>query len=230
LDVLATATRTDGAQLAVVNRDRYLPSRRLIRQQLDTGKLGEPGLVRIHHWRPAHSHGQHFPFGFQTLVDHEVQFIGWLMRQIDLVEWLMGTAPNLVYAVDREVCVAHTKFGLSAQVHLGFPHGGMALVDYTDRLLQGDRYDSFSLIASAGAAYADDHQNMQLIHGGGQPHAVRTDEVPELLTLLLQEFVDTVHTSHDFSAGLAAWQHVWAVANAVRSSFLSRQAIVLKGA
>src|SRR5262249_45137969 len=41
--------RPGGPQLAVLDRDRYLPSRQLIRQQLDL-HLGEPGLVRSHRW------------------------------------------------------------------------------------------------------------------------------------------------------------------------------------
>src|SRR4051794_17234065 len=38
--------RPDGPRLALLNPDRFLPSRQLVRQQLD--RLGEPGLVRVH--------------------------------------------------------------------------------------------------------------------------------------------------------------------------------------
>ena len=34
----------------VINPDRFLPSRQLIRQQIEAGKLGEVGLIRIHRW------------------------------------------------------------------------------------------------------------------------------------------------------------------------------------
>src|SRR5947209_7397881 len=45
--------RLAGCRCTVVNFDRYLPSRRLIRQQLDADKLGEPGLVRVQRWEAA---------------------------------------------------------------------------------------------------------------------------------------------------------------------------------
>src|SRR5437764_8631806 len=38
-----------GPRLAVVNRDRYLPSRQLICQQGEK-RLGVPGLVRLYRW------------------------------------------------------------------------------------------------------------------------------------------------------------------------------------
>jgi hypothetical protein len=50
LDGLAAAASRAGVQLAILNPDRFLPSRQLIRQQIDAGRLGEPGLVRIHRW------------------------------------------------------------------------------------------------------------------------------------------------------------------------------------
>ena len=53
LDGLAAAASRAGVQLAVLNPDRFLPSRQLIRQQLDAGRLGAPGLVRIHRWVPS---------------------------------------------------------------------------------------------------------------------------------------------------------------------------------
>ena len=48
-------------QVVVVNSDQFLPSRQLIRQQLDTGKLGEVGLVRVHRWEPSEGDVFHLP-------------------------------------------------------------------------------------------------------------------------------------------------------------------------
>src|SRR5262245_37770123 len=48
--VLTESARRSGSRLAVLNPERFLPSRRLIKQHLDAGKLGEVGLVRIHRW------------------------------------------------------------------------------------------------------------------------------------------------------------------------------------
>ena len=52
LDGVLAAPR-GGGRLASVNIERFLPSRQAIKSQLDAGKLGEVGLVRIHRWEPA---------------------------------------------------------------------------------------------------------------------------------------------------------------------------------
>ena len=70
-------------RVELVNPDRYLPSVRLIRQQLDAGKLGEPGLLRIHRWAPA----------------------GQLVRDLDLALWLFGKAPNAMHIVKNAACM-----------------------------------------------------------------------------------------------------------------------------
>ena len=52
LEGLTSAASRGHATLSIVNPDRCLPSRQLLRQQLDTGKLGEAVLVRSHRWSP----------------------------------------------------------------------------------------------------------------------------------------------------------------------------------
>src|SRR5262249_16610800 len=162
---------------------------------LDAGKLGEVGLVRVHRWGSGASGNP-------------------MVRDLDLASWLVGKQPNLVYAVGREGLI---------QVHLGFPEGGMALLDSTDRLPRGDASHSLSVIGSAGAAYADDHQNMQLVYRGGHPQAVRADEGARQFTALIQEFADGVQAGRDLSGTPTSWKRVWAVVAAVERSLQSRQ-------
>jgi predicted dehydrogenase len=207
-----SAARRSGAQLAVANPDRYLPSRRLIREQLDTGRLGEPGLVRIHRWLPPDPESEGPRDALATPV----------MQDIDVALWLMGEAPDLVYAVER---AGEDRRGRSTQVHLGFPGGGMALIAYSDQLPRGDGYQSLSVIGSTGAAYADDHQNMQLLYRGGRPEAVRVDERGRQLLALVQEFVADLDQGRDLSATVATWRTVLAVAGAARQSVGSRRAL-----
>jgi predicted dehydrogenase len=196
--IMADADLTPGlldhARATVVSPDRYLPSRRLIRQQLDAGKLGEPGLLRLHRWE---------------LGDH-------LLRDLDLALWYFGKRPNLVYAV-------------GTQIHLGFPGGGMALLDHVHTLPAGADYRSLSLIGSTGAAYAHDHVNMQLVFRGGPAQATRTDEGILALAALVQDCIDAVTTRRDNSAQRTAWLDVLAVADAVRESLATKRAIVPKG-
>jgi len=187
------------ARFTIANPERYLPSRRLIRQELDAGKLGEPGLIRLYRWAPAEHNGS-------------------ALRDLDLVMWYFGKPPNLVYAVQYVV-------------HLGFPGGGMAMLDHA--VVPGDRYDSLSIICSSGAAYADDHQNMQLIFRGGSTAAIRAGEGVQQWCAMVQEFVDSI-VRQDCdpvmkTTGLEAyptWPQVLAVSEAVCQSLRTKQAVV----
>jgi predicted dehydrogenase len=220
------AARQGGAQLAVVNPDRHLPSRQLIRRQLDRRKFGEPVFVRIHHWEPG---GLPRGLGIVNPIDRSVELFGWLRRQIELVVWLLGMPPDLVYAVLLDPNDPSAAYGMYSQVQFGFPNGGMALLDYTNRFPAGDHYDSISVIASSGAIYADDHQNMQLLYRGGHPQAVQASDGSEQLTSLLQEFVNALGAGRALSASVTTWRHVDTVFEAVHRSLMSRQAVAVEG-
>ena len=177
----------------VVNPDRFLPSRQLIRQQLDAGKLGEVGLVRVHRWEPQDSASGDETHGLPTS----------LVRDLDVVLWLIGQSPDAVYAVEQADSKSDGSRGRFLQVHLGFPSGAMALLDFADRLPPGEGYQSLSVIGSAGTAYADDHQNMQLVFRGGRPQAVRADESGRRHSALVQEKVEALQAGGDVSAHVA---------------------------
>jgi predicted dehydrogenase len=221
LDTLVAAAKQAGAQLAVANPDRYLPSRQLIRQQLDAGqgKLGETGLVRVHRWEPA---------GPAQAEPQTGDLPGPLVRDLDLATWLVGSQPERVYALEHRADVRDAWTGRYLQVHLGFAGGGMALLDYSARLPEGDGYAALSVIGSSGAAYADDHQNMQLVYRGGRPLAVRTEESVQQLAGVVQEFVDALAAGRDMSASVRAWQDVLALAAAVRRSCKTRHVVLLQ--
>jgi predicted dehydrogenase len=214
-DVLERLAAPKAAQLDVANPDRFAPSRQVIRQVLDEGKLGAPGLIRAHRWESADAAGESPPAGVPVA----------LASDVDLAVWWMGQPPNLVYALERAGDDAGRASGRLTQVHLGFPGGGMALLDYCDHLPAGDGYQSISLIGSRGAAYADDHQNMQLAYRGGAPRALRVDERGTRFAALVQRFVDALNAGHDLSADDAAWRTVLAVAEVIRRSIASGQAI-----
>lgn len=215
LDALGARARSAAVQLAIVNPDRYLPSRDLIRQQFDVGKLGLPGLIRIHRWEARHRTDASRP----TLPAP-------IVNDIDLALWFVGKSPDTVFATEssREATASHD--GRTIQVHLGFSDGAMALIDYTNQLPAGDDYQSFSIIGSAGAAYADDHQNVQLLYQGDQPRAVRVEEEVRQWTNLTQDFVDSLRDGKDLSHTLRDWQKAVGVGQAVESSLTTRQAVV----
>jgi predicted dehydrogenase len=217
IEALSGAAQTAGVRLEAVNPDRYLPSRQLVRRQLP-GTLGEPGLVRLHRWEPAAADR---PPDSMGLPDP-------LLRDLDLTLWLTGRRPDRVYAIEQRSDDPGTSAGRYVQVHLGFPDGGMALLDYDGRLPAGDSYQSLSVIAAAGAAYADDHQNVQLLYRGGRPQALRTEERFGCLAALAQDFIDALRTGGDLTAGAAAWRDVFAVADAAGRSLASGRAVTLE--
>jgi predicted dehydrogenase len=217
IETLFGTARAVGVQLAVVNPDRYLPSRQLVRKQLPE-PLGEPGLIRVHRWEPA-------------AADRPPETAGLpepLLRDLDVTLWLAGRRPDRVYAVEPKGGDPAAPAGRCVQVHLGFPGGGMALLDFDGRLPPGDGYQSLSVIAASGAAYADDHQNAQLVYRGGRAQAVRTEERAGLLAAIAQEFIDALRAGRDLSAAAAEWRAVFAVADAVGRSLASGRAVTLE--
>ena len=123
-----------GVVFAVENPDRFLPSRQLIRAQL-FGPLGEPALVRIHRWESD-----------STIRSIKVSGLPEpLLRELDLALWLFGRRAERVYAHSRN---SDERDRLYFQIHLGFASGGMALLDYANRLPAFDGYQSLSVIAA----------------------------------------------------------------------------------
>jgi predicted dehydrogenase len=189
------------ARLMVGQVARFWPSVQTVKESLDAGRLGQPGLLRIHRWEgeaPAElwaasagaSPAQ--PAGFGTGSNRDGGTLVDLIREIDLACWLFGHRPAQVYAVGRRQSHAQLDDWDYVQLHLGFPNGGMALVDYSLTLPPGDGYFSLSMIGSAGAAYADDHHNVQLLYGGGHASALLTGQGDKAMLLQLQAFIDTV--------------------------------------
>ena len=174
-----------------------------VKESLDSGQLGGPGLLRIHCWRQPDG-GAH-----RCLLD-----------EIDLACWFFGARPASVYALSRSIHSTDDYI----QVHFGFPAGGMAMIDVNTSLPPGDSYRSLSLIGSTGAAYADDHHNMQLIYQGDHPSAIRTDGADTARLAELAAFVDSTRATGRSLADIDFWQGTVVLANAVEASMNSGQA------
>ena len=89
------------------------------------------------------------------------------------------------------------------QFHLGFTNGGMAMIDLAASLPSGGDYYSLTMIGEKGAAYADDHHNMNLLYSGGQPSAIRSNQGHAELVHQLQEFVDVIDGKYEQTVSLA---------------------------
>jgi predicted dehydrogenase len=206
-----------GARLMVANPARHMPRERLIKQTLDDGRLGAPGLLRVHRWAAA---GECGADGL-TIAD--------LVNEIDLSHWLFGSAAATVYAVGRRLGGPDSDRPDFVQLHLGFPDGGMALIDYAATLPPGDGYTSVSMVGSTGGVHGDDARNVNLVYGGGAPSAIAPGYGDGHVLALLQEFVDSISEGREPDNGgsdaLAAIQ----VAEAARESMASGRAASLTG-
>jgi predicted dehydrogenase len=206
LTALWSLAKECGVKLAVVNPDGHLPSRRLIQDQIGAA-LGAAGLIRIHRWQSK---------GNEPSADDASP--GPLVRDLEWVVHWVGASPSHVFALGN------------IQVHLGFNNGGMALIDYQSTFPVGAGYHSVTVIAANGAAYADDHENQQLLYRGGHPQALRADETTRQRVHLLQDFVDALARGDDLSANAPAWRDAYAVASAVRKSLATREAVPMEDA
>lgn len=194
---IVSACSDAGVVLMAAQEARFSPSLCTVKESLEARQLGSPGLLRIHSWGPADN-------GTEEWIGDDTGRMtsGWLLsrvsREIDLACWIFDSGPSLIFAVARNLWPEKSdkSFGY-VQLHLGFPGGGMAVVDDSQTLPQGDSYFSLSLIGSTGAAYADDHHNMQLLYGGGSPSALNVGEDEFCVHMQLQEFIDSIEEGRE---------------------------------
>jgi myo-inositol 2-dehydrogenase/D-chiro-inositol 1-dehydrogenase len=198
-----TACETAAVHLMVGHEMRFLPSNMAVAQALKSGRLGEPALLRIHHWLPADTTAT-FPQD-PTGDAYRAVTIGHLAGEIDLANWLFQGLPTRVYGKARcsSTVQSDSPSGTQMkdrdyfQLHLAYPCDGMALIDRSTALPAGADYFSLSLIGTTGAAYADDHNNMHLAYRGGPPTAIRGVQGDGHLLTQVQEFVDAIHEDRD---------------------------------
>ncbi|MEO2020501.1 MAG: hypothetical protein ABGX05_01655 [Pirellulaceae bacterium] len=202
--------REQAIRLMVAGTDRLDPSLEATQESLVSGELGDPGLVRIHRW--------------STTGDPPLTASG-MLRDLDLVLNVFQSLPQEVYAVGRSVLGDTERDYL--QVHLGFHGGGMAVIDRSGTLPPGDGYFSFSVIGSAGAAYADDHRNKQLVYRGEHPSAIGTGSEDLGCVGQLQEFCDAIRQQRDPLVTAADWLAVALVSEAVMHSIDSGEVVTM---
>ena len=207
-DDVIGACRAAGVTLMVGQASRFMPAHRAVKEASASGKLGSPGLLRIHSWDAQ-----------GTSISNSTS----MHREIDLALWLFEAQPESVFALQR----SNPDY---FQVHLGFSQGGMAIIDRAIVLPQDAQpYFSLSLIGSTGAAYADDHHNMHLLYAGGRPAALLADQGQMHLTLQLQEFVDAITQRREPAITALQGRQVIEVAEAVSQSIATGRAAHVVG-
>jgi hypothetical protein len=173
---------------------RFSPEVIALRESLDSGNLGELGLLRMHLWN-------------QKKSDRVQEMV----HAIDLALWFFGANPEHIHgaaSAEKEV-----KCSL---IHLGFKCGGMALLDFTNSLPTGDNYESLSLIGSKGAAYSDDHRNRNLFFSGGAPGAKCPDIRMNFIGPMLKDFTQKIQTSADLESNSKSYNTAFNIFSEVR--------------
>jgi xylose dehydrogenase (NAD/NADP) len=213
---LIDACQKADVRLMVGQNRRFLPSVQTVKQSLASGQLGEPGLLRVHRWEaPREIPDEH----------RRDAILADLAGEIDLACWLFDAPPERVYAVAR----GQGELRDYVQLHLGFPGGGMALIDYSRKLPEGDGYFSLSMIGSSGAAYVDDHHNCQLLFRGGRPSAPITGQGSLHVEQQLREFLNAIGEDREPSITGLEGKVVVEVAAAAEQSLTEGQAVDLGG-
>jgi predicted dehydrogenase len=188
---------------------RFLPSVLAVKASLTSGQLGEPGLVRIHHWQsPAAGDARHA-----------------MLPQLDLACWLVGLPPTVLFAQSRQSDTSETRALDYLQVHLGFAEDRMAIIDCSTSLTGGNPYSSLSVIGSSGAAYADDHRNMQLQFGGEKVQAIPTTQGDLALLAILHEYLAAKSESRLPACGEANWKRASKLLTAAEESLRIGQSV-----
>ena len=216
VEAMVELCEQSGICFAVRDTLRFTPSIQVIKGYLDSGKLGDPILLRVHRWRS---------------INHDVRplLAEALFGDIDLALWLFGAKPTEVYAIARGDI---DDIGITPdyiQIHFGFSSGAMALLDFSTSLPNGKGYDSLSLIGSTGAAYADDHNNTHLLFHGGHPAALISGHGHGHLALELQDFVDAIIGERKPQAGREDCLGAHQVIDAICQSLKTKQVQCAQG-
>jgi predicted dehydrogenase len=226
-DKVIAACHSAGVCLMVGQATRFLPSHQVIKTSLDTRKLGEPGLVRIHRWETVEIASTE---NDESTKDGDApSLIRRIVRDVDLAGWLFASRPTNVYAASRNSLLANSREDDYVQIHLGYPEGGMALIDFSASLPTGSDYYSLSVIGSSGAAYADDHHNTHLLFRGGAPSALNAGQDEQCFSTQVQEFVDAVTEEREPAITGTEGRTAMQVCEAVIESLNSQQALRLAG-
>jgi len=224
---IVAACRSAGVRLMIGETARFRPSIAAVKLALDSRKLGDPALLRVHSWEPRRT-------GANEASPTPAQLSGdviWsrTVQQLDLTVWMFRGLPTEIFVLGRNAESDAAPTPEYLQIHLGFPNGGMALISLAQALPAGDGYDSLSLVGSTGAAYADDQYQTQVVYRGGTPAALKTGEGIMAVTSQLREFIDAIAANREPSVTGADGKVALQLTEAARRSWVDRRPVRLEG-
>jgi predicted dehydrogenase len=204
-----------GVSLAFGQTLRFAPSNQVMMDRLASGKLGDPGLLRVHRWCGCdQGQGSTLP---ETVFGY-----------VDLAIWVFGARPLDLYAIERRLDNEASAPDY-VQIHFSFPSGGMAVLDFSAALPPGGGYEAVSLIGSTGAAFVDDHHNSHLLYRGGDPLALISERGHRHIVDELQAFIDSITEPTRTSMGGSDYILVHQVIEAIDRSLESGQVLRSQG-
>lgn len=213
-DRIIQACAAAGVKLMLSSSLRYRPSIAAVKAALDSGKLGQTALLRVHSWQPPTADQ---PADLQPLI----------VQHLDLAAWMFRASPTEIFAQGRPA-EGDRRWPDYVQLHLGFPDGGMALISLAQGLPDGDDYDSLSVVGSTGAAYADDHYQTHLLYRGEAPRAVKSDESLMTVAAQLREFVTAIAANREPASSGADGITALRLAEAAQQSLSAGQPVCLQ--
>lgn len=197
---LSAALHQTDAKWIVANPFRMGSYVKTIHESLQSGKLGAPGLLRIHSWTRQPASDQ---------LD-ESSVLELAAAQLDVACWLFDDRPNSVYAVALQQA---GQVNQGIQIHLGFADGGMAQIGCVVAP-NSDPYSMVTLVGSRGAVYADDHHNMNLlIHD--RTESTLVGQGVDGLSRQLTEIIDCEITGNPHGCTASDVENVYRVTQAV---------------
>ena len=190
---LISLARANKTKLCFGNHLRFSHEGQTIKKEIDSGNLGQPGLLRIHRWEPSKTSQNEVS---KTDLPNQVTN-STIIPEIDFANWLFGEIPRNLYATSQGLLTQNPLSSDYTQIHLGFSNGGMALIDYSKNLPKGSGYNFTSVVGSKGAIYFDDHQNINLVFKGGHPEGLNLDYGNDPLRDQIQNFIDTLRDDQE---------------------------------
>lgn len=225
VDRIAAACRAAGVTLMVGSHIRSRPSIAAVKSALDSGKLGEPALLRVHCWEPK---GTGEPSGWEAIQNKDFgEFRSRVIQQLDLALWMFSDAPTDIYAVGHDQLADNSAWPEYVQIHLGFPNGGATLISISRSLPAGDDYQTVSLIGSTGAAYADDHPQTHLLFRGDHPAAVKGNEMVPAIVAQLRDFQSAIAAKTDTARAAEAMKAALKLTDTAWTSLVEHRPICL---
>ncbi len=166
-----------GSHIMPAHALRFSSRVKPIDEALRAGKLGKPGLMRLHSWKKEGVPLRETMFG-----------------PMDLARWFFQDEPSMRQCVE-------TKHSLLC--HLQFPSDGMALMNVSNPFEGEVPYESVQLIGATGAAYGDDHHNTHLHFRKNSVSArMHHNNIMHGLMGLVSEFVDGILNDRDWNVSL----------------------------